>query len=64
MSYSPASGFDGGGSLIKKMSDATRCNIISIDTSLNSVLARAYRTRSSTVWMKLSISGTCSFLDA
>ena len=46
------------------MEEATRCTIISLNIHLNSMMARADLTRSLTVGMKRSISGTCSFLDA
>ena len=61
---SPAPGVDGGNSLIQKMTDATRCTIIRLDIRLNGMMTRADLTRSLTVRMKRSISGTCYFLDA
>ena len=64
MSESPAPGVDGGNELSQKMEEATRCTITSLDICLNGMVARADMTRSLTVWMKPSISGTYSFLDA
>ena len=64
MSDSPVTGVDGGNSLIQKMAEATRCTIISLDISLNGMVARSGLMRSLTVRMKRSISGTFSFLDA
>ena len=64
MSGSPATGIYGGNTLIQKMPEATRCTIINLDIRLNGMVAQADLTRSLTVRMKLSISGTCSFLDA
>ena len=64
MSDSPASGVDGGNASSQKMAEATRCTIISLGICLNGMVARADLTRSLTVRMKRSISGTCSFLDA
>ena len=64
MSESPVPGVYGGKSLIQKMAYATRCTIISLDIRLNGMVDRADLTRSLTVRMKRSISGTCYFLDA
>ena len=64
MSDSPAPGVDGGNALSQKMEEAKRCTIISLDIFLNGIVDQADLTRSLTVWMKRSISGTCSFLDA
>ena len=46
-----------------KMAEATRCTIMSLDICLNVMVARDDLMRSLTVWMKRSISGTCSLLD-
>ena len=64
MSDSPAPGVDGGNALSQKMAEAKRCTLISLDIHLNGMVAQADLTRSLTVLMKRSISGTCSFLDA
>ena len=64
MDYSPAPGVDGGNASIQKMEEVKRCTIISLDIHLNSMVARGDLTRSLTVQMKRSISGTCSFLYA
>ena len=64
MSESPAPGVDGGNALSQKMAEETRCTIISLDIFLNGMVDQADLTRSLTVWMKRSISGTCYFLDA
>ena len=45
------------------MAEAKRCTIISLDNSSNGMAAQVDPMRSLTVRMKLSISGTCSFLD-
>ena len=63
MSDSPATGVDEGNKLTQKLAEATRCTIISLDTHLNGMAARRDLTRSLTVRIKRSISGTCSFLD-
>ena len=64
MSDSPEPGVDGGNSLSQKMAEATRCTIMRLDIRLNGMVDRADLTRSLTVRMKRSISGTCPFLDA
>ena len=64
VSDSPVPVVDGGNELIQKMEEATRCTIIILDLCLNGMVARANLTRSLTVQMKRSISGTCSFFDA
>ena len=63
MSDGPAPGIDGGNALSQKVVEATRCNIMSLDIRLNGMVAWTELTCSLTVWMKSSISGTCSFLD-
>ena len=57
-------GGDGVNTLIQKISEAKRCIIIILDTSLNDMVAWADLARSLTVWMKRSISVTFYFLDA
>ena len=64
VSDSPAPGVDGGNKSIQKTEEATRSTIISLDICLNGMVDRADLTRSLTVRMKSSISGTCYFLDA
>ena len=61
MSDSPVPGVDGGNELSQKMAEATRCTIIRLDIRLNGIVAWADLTRSLTVRMKRSISGTYSF---
>ena len=64
MSDSPMPGVDGVNALSQKMSEATICTIISLGIRLNGMVAWVDLTRSLTVQIKRSISGTCSFLDA
>ena len=64
LSESPASDVDGGNALSQKMAEAKICTLVMLDICLNGMVDRVDLTRSLTVRMKLSISGTCSFLDA
>ena len=51
-------------SLIQKISEATRCNIINLYNRLNGIVDWEDLTRSITIRIERSISGTYSFLDA
>ena len=61
---SPAPGVDGGNLLSQKMVEVTRYTIISLDVHLNGMVDQADLMCSLLFWMKRSISGTYSFLDA